>query len=56
MTITLQKVIYEKKYWLKEKAEAFIYKHKKQDCFELQFKNLYWWVRKVKPISIETIN
>lgn len=55
MTITLQKVIYEKKFWIKDKAEAFIKSHKKQDCFELQFKNLYWWVRKVKLLSIENI-
>lgn len=52
MKIIIQDVIYEKKFWLKDKAEAFIKKHKKQDCFELQFKNLYWWVRKVKPTKV----
>ncbi len=56
MSMTFYKVIYEKKFWLKEKAEAFINKHKKRDCFELQFKNLYWWVRKVEPTTIESIN
>ena len=44
----IRKIIYEKKFWLKEQAESFIAQHKKQDCFYLKFKNLHWWVVKVK--------
>lgn len=56
MKITIQEVIYTKTFWLKDKAEAFIEKHKKQDCFELKFKNLRWEVKKWKPIKIVDID
>lgn len=47
--MTMMKVEYTKYFWLREKAEAFIAKHKKQECFVLEFKNLHWRVTKLIP-------
>ena len=52
MTTILNKIIYTKNFWLKEDAKKFIESHKKQDCFELEFKNLHWKVTKVKPLKV----
>lgn len=49
---SIQKIVYEKKFWLKENAISFIEKHKRQNCFTLRFKNLHWWVIKTKPMKM----
>ena len=55
--IKLERIIYKKFFNFREQAERFIEKHKKQDCFYLEYceGRHCWIVEKTEPVDIETV-